>query len=154
MTDHDAAHLILGHRPMHDEGEAQKYPWKIWSLEHKQAQEAEQCVWVLPTPYVYERTAKRGPKECHGKHRRYAEEQRGSKGKQPRKVCGRAAGGLFEKSRISLEEEDVVEEVEAERTKVKECGYKPPILSHRKLRLSNVVVKKPTWLLKNTVRTL
>jgi hypothetical protein len=92
VTDHDAAHLIFGHCPMHDEGEAQKYPWQIWSLEHKQPQEAEQRVGVLPTPYIYERAAKRRPKECHGKQGRYAKEERGSKGKQPRKVCGRAAG--------------------------------------------------------------
>jgi hypothetical protein len=98
MTDLDAAHLSLGHRPMHDEREAQKYPWQIWSLEHKQPQEAEHCVGILPTPYVYEGAAERGPKECHGKQRRDAEEKRGSKGKQPRKVCGRATKGLFEKA--------------------------------------------------------
>jgi hypothetical protein len=48
----------------------------------------------------------------------------------------------------------VVEEVETKRTKVKEGGYQPPILSHGELRLSNFAVNRQTWLLKKTVRTL
>jgi hypothetical protein len=123
MADHDTAHLILGHRPMHDERKTQKYPWQIWSLEYEQAQEAEQCVGVLPAPYVYERATQRGSKECHGKHGRYAEEERGGKGKQPREVSWRPSGGLFEEARVSLEEEDVIKEVETERAKVKEGRY-------------------------------
>jgi hypothetical protein len=37
MTNHDAAHLILRHGPMHDERKTQKHPWQIWSLEYEQA---------------------------------------------------------------------------------------------------------------------
>jgi hypothetical protein len=38
-------------------------------------------------------------------------------------VGGRAPGALFEEARVSLEEEDVVEEVEREGTEVEECRY-------------------------------
>ena len=41
----------------------------------------------------------------------------------------RAPGALFEEARVSLEEEDVVEEVERERTEVEEGRYEAPILS-------------------------
>jgi hypothetical protein len=129
---------------VHDERETQKHPWQIGSLEYEQAQEAEQCVGVLPTPYVYERATERGTKECHGEHWRYAEKKRRSKGKQPREVSWRPSGGLFEEARVSLEEEDVVEEVETERTKVKEGRYQSPILTNCELRYGRATIGRLT----------
>ena len=41
----------------------------------------------------------------------------------------RAPGALFEEARVSLEEENVVEEVEREGPEVEECSYEAPILS-------------------------
>jgi hypothetical protein len=41
----------------------------------------------------------------------------------------RSPGALFEEARVSLEEEDVVEEVEAEGAEVEEGGEEAPVLS-------------------------
>ena len=43
-------------------------------------------------------------------------------------MCWRPTGRLFEKARVSLEEEYMVEKVEAEGTEIEECGYKAPVL--------------------------
>lgn len=59
VTDHDATHLILGHRPMHDQTKAQKNPWQVRCFEHEQSQEAKHSVGVLPTPDVDECAAER-----------------------------------------------------------------------------------------------
>ena len=131
MTNNDAAHLILRHRTVHYKREAQQNPGKIWSLEDKQSQEAEQCVWVLPTPYVDEGATKSRPEESHGEHGSYAEKERGSECEQPREVGGGASGRFFEKARVALEEEDVIEEVETERSEVEEsCDQSPVLLQH------------------------
>jgi predicted anti-sigma-YlaC factor YlaD len=68
-------------------------------------------------------------------------------------VTRRAPRRLFEQARIPLEEEDVVEEVEAERAKVKEGRYQPPVLRTSQWMLQSVLGAQ-TWLLKKTVRTL
>lgn len=41
---------------------------------------------------------------------------------------GGAAGGLFEKTRVPLEEEDVEDQVKAEGAEVDECREEPPVL--------------------------
>jgi hypothetical protein len=122
VADDDAAHLILGHRPMHDQRKGQQHPWQVRRLEHQQPQEAEHGVRVLPTPDVDERAGQRGAEEGHGEHGRDAEEERGGEGEEPCEVGGGAAGRLFEQAGIALEEEDVVEEVEAERAEVEKGG--------------------------------
>jgi hypothetical protein len=45
-------------------------------------------------------------------------------------VCGRASGRLFKKARVALQEEDVVEEVEAEGSEVEEGSYEAPVLPY------------------------
>jgi hypothetical protein len=105
---------------MHDQREGQEHPRQVRRLEHEQTQEAEHCVWVLPTPDVDERTGQRGAEEGHGEHGRDAEEERGSECEEPCEVGGGATGRLFEQAGVALEEEDVVEEVEAERAEVEE----------------------------------
>jgi len=113
VTDYYATHLVLGHGAVHDEREAQKHPRQVGCLEDQQAEEAEQRVWVLPTPDIYEGATEGGAEEGHGEHGGYAEKKGRSKGKQPREVGWRASGRLLEKARVALEEEDVVEQVEA-----------------------------------------
>jgi hypothetical protein len=122
MADYDTTHLILGYRPMHDERKGHQHPRQVWRLEDQQPEEAEHCVWVLPAPYVDERTAKSRAEESHGEHGRDAEKERGSECEEPCKVCRRATGRFLEKSRVSLEEEDVVEQVETQWAEVEEGG--------------------------------
>lgn len=128
MADNDAAHLILGHRPMHNEGKGQEHPGQVWRLEDQQPEETEHGVRVLPAPDVDERAGQGRTEEGHGEHGRDAEEQRRSECEEPCEVCRRATGRFLEQARVSLEEEDVVEEVEAEWAEVEEGGEQSPVL--------------------------
>lgn len=73
MAYDDAAHLILGYCPVHDEREEQKHPGQIRGLEDEYAQETEVCIGVLPTPDVNERARQSGPEESHGEQGRHAQ---------------------------------------------------------------------------------
>lgn len=128
VADHDAAHLILGHRPMHDERKGQEHPGQVGRLEDQQAKETEHGVRVLPAPDVDEGAGQSRAEKGHGEHGRDAEEQRRSECEEPCEVCRRAAGRFLEQARVSLEEEDVVEEVEAEWAEVEEGGEQSPVL--------------------------
>jgi hypothetical protein len=128
MADNNAAHLVLGHSTVHDQAEAEKHPRQIRRFENQQAQETKQRVWVLPAPDVYERATQRGPEKGHGEHGRYAQQKGRGEGEQPREVGRRASRRLFEKARVALEDEDVVEKVEAQWAKVKEGGDQAPVL--------------------------
>jgi hypothetical protein len=72
-------------------------------------------------------------------------------------VGRRAPGALFKQARVSLEEEDVVEEVEREGAEVEEGRYEAPILSPCQSGVclcTEHACRMRTWLRKNTARTL
>ena len=155
MADDDAAHLVLGHRPMHDQRKGQQHPRKVRRLEDQQTEEAEHGVGVLPAPDVDERAGQGRAEEGHGEHGRDAEEERGREGEEPCEVGRGAAGRLFQQAGVALEEEDVVEQVEAERAEVEEGGEQSPVLQVDISRYYYRVAQgRLTWLLKKTVRTL
>lgn len=83
MADYDTAHLVLRNGAVHDDGEDEQNPREVRGLEYKQPQEAQHGVWVLPTPDVDKRTAKRRAEEGHGEEGRYAEQQRRGERQQP-----------------------------------------------------------------------
>jgi hypothetical protein len=83
MSHDNTAHLVFRHASVHDQREAQQHPWQVWGSEHKQTQEAEHRVWVLPTPDVDQRTRQRRAQEGHGQHGRHAEQRCRREGEEP-----------------------------------------------------------------------
>lgn len=83
VTYDDAAHLILGHRPVHDERKRQQNPGQIRRFKHEQPQEAEHRVWIFATPDIDQRARKRGAEKGHGEHGCYTEKKCRSEGEEP-----------------------------------------------------------------------
>jgi len=56
------------------------------------------------------------------------DEANGCVEEEPREMSRRAPGGFFKEAGITLEEEDVEDEVQRQRAEIEECGYESPVL--------------------------
>ena len=132
MADDDAQELIAGHRAMHHQIERHQHPGQIRGGEDQEAHQGEPGVRVPPAPDVDEGAGEGGAEEGQGAGReegRREQEQRGRGVQQEPGEGGRggAETGL-EQARVPLQEEQVEQQVEAERAEVGECGEQAPIL--------------------------
>jgi hypothetical protein len=96
MADNNAAHLVLGYRPVHDERKGQQHPGQVRRLEDQKSKETKHCVGVLSAPDVDERAGQSGAEEGHGEDGRNTEEEGGSESEEPCEMCRRAARRFLE----------------------------------------------------------
>ena len=115
---------------MHAQAEGHEHPRQPRRCEDEDAQKAEAGIGVAAGPDVDEGAgeggAQKGQRRGEG-----AEGEEGGRGieKEPRKGGGRRSGALLEEARVSLEEEDVEEQVERGWSEVDEGGQEPPVLA-------------------------
>lgn len=118
MADDDTADLVLGHDAVHNEAKGHQHPGKIGRGEHQQAEEAQAGLGVAATPDVDEAGGEGGAEEGQGEEGRQAEERCHGVEQQPGEVSRGPAGGFLEEARVSLQKEDMEEEIEIQRTEV------------------------------------
>ena len=59
MSNNNPANLILRHCTMQHQTKRHKHPRQIRRREHQQAQEAQPCLRIAPTPYIHQRARER-----------------------------------------------------------------------------------------------
>lgn len=131
MPDHNATDLILGHNLVHDQAEGHEHPWKVGSREDQQAQEAEASLGVAAGPDVDQAGRECSAEEREGEKGRDDQQGRHGVEDQPGELRRRSARGLLEETRVSLQEEDMEQEVEIQRAEIKERGQQAPVLGFR-----------------------
>lgn len=131
VPDDDTANLILRDGTVHDEAEGHQHPGKVRGREDKQAEETQAGFGVAPTPDIDQAGREGGAKEGQREEWRKTEKRDHGVEEQPGEVGWRPAGGLLQQARVALEEEDVEEEVEIQRTEVEEGCEQAPVLFAR-----------------------
>jgi hypothetical protein len=119
MPDRNPTELLLRPVPMQYYVKSYQHPWQPRRLEIQYAQKTQPHVWIPPTPDIHQSRAKRRAEERRVGDGREAEEGEDGVGHEVGEV-GDAAGGFFKHACITLDEEDVEEEVEGEGPEVDE----------------------------------
>jgi hypothetical protein len=129
VANNNAANLILGHMPVKHDVEGHEHPGQERGAKGEEAEEAEHGVRVPPPPHVHERAGQRAAEELQVQRRAEGEQHGGRDEQQPGEAGGRPAAAFLEQARVALHEEEVEDEVEAERAKVQERSHQSPVLS-------------------------
>ena len=127
VSDDNATQLVFRPVLVEDDVEGDQHPRQPRSLERQDAQEAQARVRVAPAPDVHQGRTDDAAQKGLAEQRRDGQRARRRVRHQPAKVC-HARRALLQHARVSLDEEDVKEEVEGERAEVDECGEESPVL--------------------------
>jgi len=108
--------------------ECHKDPRQIWRREDQQTQEAEPCLRVPSAPNVHEGAGQCASEEGDAEEGRERQQEGGGIENEPGELRRGATRRFLEKARVTLEEEDMEEEVEGQRAEVEEGCYESPVL--------------------------
>lgn len=122
MSNYNTTKLIFRPMSVQNHVKCHQHPRQPRRLEGEQAQEAQPRIGIAPRPYVHQRATKRGSQERLTEHRRNGEQSDGGICEEPAEMSDRCRR-LFEHSGVTLDEEDVEEEVEGQRAEVYEGRY-------------------------------
>lgn len=128
MTNHNATNLIFRNSAMQHQTKRHQHPRQIRRREHQQAQKAQPRIRIPPRPDIHQTATERRPQKRHPQHGRNQQQNPRGIHQQPGKMRRGPARRFLQQPRIALEEEDVEEEINGQRTKVQKRSQDPPIL--------------------------